>query len=88
MTGGPLVETRFRVPLRIAAVFAGYLLYRWVGDARVIPGVMVGFGAVLVAWAIIDQVTLIRGQRLGLLQVGSAILGLVLAGLGAYLTYR
>lgn len=88
MKGGPLIETRFRLPLRIAAVFGGYLLYRWVGDARVIPGVMVGFGMVLVAWAIIDEVTLIKGQRLGLLQVGSAILGLVLAGLGAYLTFR
>ena len=85
MTGGPRIETRYRLPLRIGAGFVAYLLYRWVGDARVVPGVMVGLGAVLVAWAIIDELTLVRSQRLGLLQVGTAILGLVLVGLGAYL---
>jgi hypothetical protein len=88
MSDGPLVETRFRVPLRIAAVFAGYLLYRWVGDARVVPGIMVAAGAILIVWAIVDELTLIRKQRLGLLQVGSAVLGLGLLGLGAYLTWR
>lgn len=88
MKGGPLVETRFRLPLRIAAVLVGYLLYRWVGDARVVPGAMVGLGAILVEWSIIDELTLVKGQRLGLLQVGSAILGLGLLGLGAYLTLR
>lgn len=86
MTGGPLVETRYRLPLRIAAVFVAYLLYRWVGDARVVPGMMIGLGAILVVWAIIDELTLVKSQRLGLLQVGTAILGLVLFGLGIYLT--
>ena len=88
MTDGPLIETRFRMPLRVAVVFAGYFLYRWVGDERVVPGAMVGFGAVLVAWSIVDQFTLVRQARLGLLQVGSALLGLGLLGLGVYLTLR
>ena len=86
MTGGPRIETRFRLPARIGAVFIGYLLYRWAGDARVVPGVMVGLGATLLAWAIIDELTLVKSQRLGLLQAGTAILGLVLLGLGLYLT--
>ena len=86
MRDGPLIPTRYRMPMRVAAVFVGYFVYRWVGDARVIPGAMVGIGAVLIAWSIIDEITLPKRSRLSLLEVGSAILGLGLLALGAYLT--
>ena len=79
---------RYRMPARVVAVVGAYFLYRLVADDRVIPGVMVGFGAMLVAWAAIDEITLQKRKRLSLLVVGSAILGLVLCGLGLYLTYR
>ena len=86
MKGGPLIQTRFRLPLRVAAVFVGYFLYRGVVDARIVPGAMVGIGAILLAWSVIDELTLVPNQRLGLVQVGSALLGIGLLGLGAFLT--
>ena len=84
---GPLVNTRFRMPARVAAVFIGYFIYRWVDDPRLFPSVFVGLGAVLVMWAVIDELTLVKRQRSSLMQVGSAILGLVLILLGAYLAF-
>ena len=79
---------RYRIPARMVAAVAGYALYRTVVDDRVIPGAMVGVGAVLLAWSIIDEITLQKRERLGLMVVGSAILGLGLLGLGLYLTFR
>ena len=70
-----------------AVLFLGYFAYRWVDDPRLFPGAFVGFGTVLVLWAVIDEVTLAKRQRLSMMQVGSAILGLVLVALGAYLAF-
>lgn len=79
---------RYRVPARVAAVLGGYLVYRGLGDDRVVPGLMAGLGAMLLAWSIIDEITLPKRERLGLLVVGSAILGLGLLGLGLFLSLR
>ncbi len=79
---------RYRLPARMAAVLGGYLLYRALGDDRIIPGLMLGGGAMLVAWTVIDEVTLPRKERLSLMVVGSAVLGLGLVGLGLYLALR
>ena len=76
------------MPARIAAVLIGYLLYRWVWDDRIVPGLMVGAGFILVAWLAIDSFTRPRHERLQLLEVGSAVLGLGLLGVGAYLALR
>jgi hypothetical protein len=77
---------RYRMPARVAAVVGGYVAYRWSSDDRIVPGLMVGAGAILLAWSIIDEITLPKRERLGLMVVGSAILGLGLLGAGLFLT--
>ena len=79
---------RYRIPARTAAVIGSYLLYRWAVDDRILPAAFLGVGALLVSWAAIEEVTVPPDGRYGLLVVGSAILGLGLAGLGLYLTLR
>jgi hypothetical protein len=87
MNPAPRFE-RYRMAARIAAVLIGYLIYRWVGDDRVGPGIMVGIGFVLISWPVIDSFFRPRDERLQLLEVGSAVLGLGLLGVGAYLALR
>lgn len=79
---------RYRIPARMAAAVGAYLLYRWALDDRVLPAAFLGVGALLVAWAAIEEVTVPPEGRYGLLVVGSTILGLGLVGLGIYLTLR
>jgi hypothetical protein len=79
MSEGPTIPTRYRIPLRVSAVFGAYVIFRFVGDERVVPALLFAAGFVLVMWAIADQLTLAAHQRLGLLQAGSALLGVGLA---------
>ena len=77
-----------RIPLRAAAVVACYLLYLWIGDERAAGGATLAAGLLLVSWTAIDQFTLRRRERTGLLQVGTTLLGLGLMVVGAILLAR
>ena len=90
MTGNeqpPPVSERASVPLKVASVVIGYLIYRvLLGDGdRVAGPLFVAAGFVALAYAMVNRWTTWRRDRSGLLQVGSTILGLGLMGLGALL---
>jgi hypothetical protein len=72
----------------MTAAVAAYLLYRWAVDDRVFPAAFLAAGALLVSWAVIEELTVPPQGRYELLVVGSIVLGLGLAGLGLYLTLR
>lgn len=76
------------MPARIAAVFIGYLLYRWVGEDRVGAGIMLGAGFILIAWLVIDSFRRPRREGLQFREVGAGVLGLGLLSIGAYLALR
>ncbi len=79
---------RYRIPARMGAAVGAYLLYRWALDERVVPAAFLGVGALVTAWAAIEELTVPPEGRYELLVVGSAVLGLGLVGLGLYLTLR
>ncbi len=79
----PLAE-RLRMPLRIAAVFGAYALYR-AFEEQMAAAIMLGLGSIVLAWAVIERFTTWRRQRLEMMLVGQAILGLGLVALGAFL---
>ena len=83
----PPLSERVRIPLRIASVFVGYLIYRIIGDPVVAAG-MIGVGFVALTWAIIEQVTTYRKDRLGMMIVGQALLGIGLLVAGALMVMR
>jgi hypothetical protein len=84
----PSVGERLRMPLRVGAVFVGYLLYRVTAETSAAGAVFLGAGTVLVGWVTIDRYTTWRRDRSGLMQVGTLVLGLGLLGLGLYLVLR
>jgi hypothetical protein len=83
----PPIEERFNVPLKVASVVIGYVIYRvlFAGENGVAGSVFVGAGFTVLAYATVNRLTQWRRDRSGLLQVGTAILGLGLLGLGAVL---
>ena len=84
--GPPPIEERYRIPLRVVAIFAAYALYFFLGDVDTMGSIFVGLGTLLVGFSLVDRWTLRRTERSGLMQVGMTILGLGLLGLGvAYL---
>ena len=84
MSDGPVFPTRYRIPARISAVFGAYVIYRFTGDERVVPALLLAGGFVLLAWAIVDRLTLGRHQQIVMLQAASAILGVGLIALGLF----
>lgn len=84
----PLIPEKFRMPLRIGAVFLGYVIYLVLEQGKVIGPAFVGFGSVILLWAIIDRYATWRRDRSGLMQVGSTILGLALIAIGLLLVLR
>jgi hypothetical protein len=84
----PLIPEKFRMPLRIAAVFLGYVIYLVLEEGKVVGPAFVGFGSVVLLWAIIDRYATWRRDRSGLMQVGSTILGLAFIAIGLYLVLR
>ena len=79
----PLLE-RLRMPLRIASVFVGYVIY------LVVPGplvarVLLWAGFIALDWAIVDQVTRSGGSRPSPAVVGQGLLGLALLAAGVIL---
>ncbi len=84
----PPVSEKLRVPLRVGAIVAAYVLYRLLAEDAVVGAALVGIGAMLVAFMLIDRWTLRRRDTSGLLQVGTTILGLALIAIGALVVLR
>lgn len=87
MAERPLLSERYRMPARVACVFAAYFLYRWMGDRELFPGLVVGIGLVLVGWAVIDEMMLARADRPSW-RVAAVGLGVAFLGLGTFLSLR
>ena len=75
------------MPLRIGAVAVGYLIYRIVGQP-IVGAFLVWVGFVMLTWAIIEQATTYRKDRLGMMIVGQALLGIGLLVAGALVVMR
>jgi hypothetical protein len=78
----PPLPERVRLPLRIASVVIGYLIYRLIGEP-VVGAFLIWVGFVALDWAIIEKVTTYRKDRLSMLLVGQALLGVGLLVAGA-----
>lgn len=81
----PPVDEKYRMPLRVAAIFVCYGLYYVLSRERTVPAALIGIGALLIALALIDRWTRWRRDRSGLLQVGQTLLGAGLLTLGTVL---
>lgn len=86
--GPPPLEERFRIPLRMVVIVVGYLAYFFLSDRQLVPAIFVGLGLVLIGLPLVDRLTVRRGDRSGLLQVGTTLLGFGLLALGAFLFLR
>lgn len=84
----PPVPEKYRMPLRIGAVFLGYGIYLVLEDEKIVGPAFVGVGSIIFLWALIDRYTTWRRDRSGLMQVGSTLLGVALIGIGTYLVLR
>ena len=87
--GGPTppLPERIRLPLRIASVVIGYVIYRFVGDP-VAGALLIWIGFVALDWAIIDKLTTYRKDQLGMMLMGQGLLGAGLLIAGALIVTR
>ena len=83
----PTLSERVRMPLRIASVFLGYLLYLLV-PGPVVARILLWVGLIGVGWAVIEQLTTYRRQRLSILIVGQACLGIGLVAAAVIMLLR
>lgn len=76
-----------RTLARVAVVFAGFLVYRALGDDRLAGGVMVWVGIVVAGFPLVDRATVgTRAEEL--LQVGTMLLGFGLVAAGLFVALR
>lgn len=78
----PRIDPKRALPMRLAVLALAYGAYRAVEDDRFSSGVFIGFGALLIGYAIVTNLTTRRDQRSGMLQMGQSILGAGLVALG------
>lgn len=83
----PPLPERIRLPLRIASVVIGYVIYRLVGEP-VVGAFLIWVGFVALDWAIIEKATTYRRDRLSMMLVGQALLGAGLVAAGAIAVWR
>lgn len=83
----PPLPERIRLPLRIASVVIGYVIYRIVGEP-VAGALLIWIGFVLLDWAIIERVTTYRKDRLSMMIAAQAMLGIGLLVAGAIVAFR
>ena len=79
----PPIPENLNVPLKVASVVIGYIIYRVLLDDAVAGPLFVAAGFVILAYALINRWTMWQRDRSGMLQAGTTILGLGLLGLGA-----
>lgn len=83
----PPLPERVRLPLRIASVVIGYVIYRIVGEP-VAGALLIWVGFVALDWAIIEKATTYRKDRLSMMLMGQGLLGLGLLIAGALVVAR
>ena len=83
----PPLPERIRMPLRIASVVIGYLIYRIVGEP-VAGALLIWVGFVALDWAVIELVTTYRKDRLNMMVMGQGLLGAGLLVAGALVVFR
>ena len=83
----PPLPERIRLPLRIASVVIGYVIYRIIGEP-VVGAFLIWVGFVALDWAIIEKATTYRKDRLSMMLVGQALLGVGLLDAGALVVFR
>ena len=83
----PELPERLRMPLRIASVFAGYLIYLVLGKPLV-GALLVCIGFVAFDWAVIEKLTTYRKDRLSMMLAGQTLLGIGLMIAGAVVLFR
>ena len=79
---GPTLPERLRMPLRIASVFVAYGIYLLV-PGPVVGRVLLAAGFIAFDWAVIEQLTTFRKDRLSMMIVAQGLLGsgLMIAGI-------
>jgi hypothetical protein len=85
--GPPPISERLNIPLKVVAVLLGYLIYRLLVEDAIAGPLFVAAGFTMIAYTLINRWTLRRLDRSDMMQVGTAILGAGLIGLGALLTF-
>ncbi|MGH2808765.1 MAG: hypothetical protein ACRDKT_15985 [Actinomycetota bacterium] len=82
----PTAPEKARMPLRVAAVVIGYLIYRNF-DEPLAGGICLGVGFMFSAWAVIERFTTWRGERLDMMVFAQGLLGAGLLIAGGYLVF-
>lgn len=82
------LQERWRMPLRVAAVVIAYVIYRLPGDDRLMAGVALGAGFLLVSFVVVDHLTLGAASRSRAAVVVRVLLGIALIALGSVLAVR
>ena len=83
----PPLPERVRLPLRIASVVIGYVIYRIVGEP-VAGAALIWVGFVALDWAIIEKATTYRKDRLSMMLMAQGLLGAGLLIAGALVVAR
>ncbi len=83
----PPLPERFRMPLRVGAVFIGWLIYVLV-DGPLVGRVLLWVGFIALAWALIEKMTTFKQQQLSLMLAAQAFLGVGLLVAGGFLVFR
>ncbi len=84
----PRIDEKYRIPARVAVVIVGYLVYLAIEPRRLVAAIFCGAGTIALGWTLVDGYTTWRHERSGMIQAGTAFLGLGLLGVGAYLAFR
>ncbi|HVL64500.1 MAG TPA: hypothetical protein VM573_04940 [Actinomycetota bacterium] len=77
-----------RTLARVAVVFAGFIVFRLVGDDRAIAGFLLWSGIVVAGFPLADRLTRVRTRGGETLGVGAICLGIGLTIAGAFLALR
>lgn len=77
-----------RTLIRVAVVFAGFLVYRALGDDRLGAGILLWAGIVIAGLPLVDRFTVGPPRAQEMLHTGAILLGLGLCAAGAFLAFR
>lgn len=82
----PLLPERLRMPLRVASVLVGYVLYRVI-EGPIVGRLLMAAGFVALDWAVIDKLTTWRKEQSSMILVGQGLLGIGLMVAGAVVAF-
>jgi hypothetical protein len=83
------LSDRYRMTLRMFAVFLGYIVYRVVGgDDQLIPGIMAGVGTAMIGFRVVGRLTDRRGEPVEMTELLDGFLGLALIVVGVLVAIR